>query len=308
MAKRTNQMANELRFDNRVAIVTGAGGGLGRTYALLLASRGAAVVVNDLGGSTQGEGKSNRAADLVVEEIKKNGGKAVANYDSVEDGAKIVQTAIDAFGRIDIVINNAGILRDVSFQKMTDKDWDLVYRVHLKGSYSVSKAAWPYLRDQGYGRIIMTASAVGLYGNFGQANYGACKLGLVGLGKALAIEGEKRNVFVNIVAPSAKSRMTESLLPPDLSAELTPECVAPIVAYLCHESNTHNGEIIEVAGGWIAQVQWQRSRGKYFGAEISAEKIAENWDQISDFENADHPKTSTESVASMSQYLTRSKL
>src|SRR5881392_995672 len=162
-------MADELRFDGRVALVTGAGGGLGRSHALLLASRGAQVVVNDLGGSHTGEGKSASAADKVVDEIKAAGGKAVANYDSVEDGDKIVKTAIDAFGKIDIVINNAGILRDVSFPKMTQADWDLVYKVHVLGAFKVTHAAWPHLRDQGYGRVIMTASAAGIYGNFGQA-------------------------------------------------------------------------------------------------------------------------------------------
>ena len=160
----------DLRFDGKVAIVTGAGGGLGRSHALLLAARGAKVVVNDLGGSFTGEGKSGGAADKVVAEIKAAGGEAVANYDSVEDGDKIVKTAIDAFGQIDIVINNAGILRDVSFPKMTQQDWDLIYKVHVLGAFKVTYAAWPYMRDQGYGRIIMTASAAGIYGNFGQAN------------------------------------------------------------------------------------------------------------------------------------------
>jgi len=168
-------MAKNLRFDGRVAIVTGAGGGLGKAYALLLASRGAKVVVNDLGSTHTGEGHSSKAADVVVDEIKKAGGEAVANYDSVEDGDKIVQTALDTWGRIDIVINNAGILRDTTFLKMTDKDWDLIYRVHLKGSYAVTKAAWPHMRDKEYGRIIMTTSAAGIYGNFGQSNYSAAK-------------------------------------------------------------------------------------------------------------------------------------
>src|ERR1044071_9474447 len=169
-------MTKELRFDGRVAIVTGAGGGLGRAHALLLASRGAKVVVNDLGGSHTGEGKSSSMADKVVAEIKDKGGEAVANHDSVEDGDKIVKTAIDAFGKIDIVINNAGILRDVSFQKMTQTDWDLVYRVHVLGAFRVSHAAWPYMRDAGYGRIVNTSSASGIYGNFGQANYFLAKL------------------------------------------------------------------------------------------------------------------------------------
>ena len=174
-------MGNELRFDGRVAIVTGAGQGLGRAHALLLASRGAKVVVNDLGGTATGGGKSSEAADKVVAEIKAAGGEAVANYDSVEDGGKIVQAALDHFKRLDIVINNAGILRDTTFHKMTEQDWELIYRVHVLGAFRVTHAAWPHMRDAGYGRIIFTSSAAGLYGNFGQANYSMAKLGLVGL-------------------------------------------------------------------------------------------------------------------------------
>nr|MBA3503705.1 SDR family NAD(P)-dependent oxidoreductase [Deltaproteobacteria bacterium] len=180
-------MSKELRFDGKVALVTGAGGGLGRSHALLLASRGAKVVVNDLGGSFTGEGKSASAADKVVDEIKAAGGQAVANYDSVEDGDKIIKTAIDAFGGIDIVINNAGILRDVSFQKMTQQDWDLVYKVHVLGAMKVTHAAWNHMRDKGYGRIINTASAAGIYGNFGQANYAMAKLGIHGFTQTLAL-------------------------------------------------------------------------------------------------------------------------
>src|SRR4051794_39686239 len=178
---------SDLRFDNRVAIVTGAGNGLGRSHALLLASRGAKVVVNDLGGTATGGGKSSAAADKVVEEIKKAGGEAVANYDSVEDGAKIVQAALDAWKRIDIVVNNAGILRDTSFQKLTEADWDLIYRVHVLGAYRVTHAAWNHMREAGYGRIVFTSSAAGIYGNFGQANYAMAKMGLVGLASTLAI-------------------------------------------------------------------------------------------------------------------------
>ena len=192
---------SDLRFENRVAIVTGAGNGLGRAHALLLAAHGAKVVVNDLGGGHTGAGKSSGAADKVVEEIKAAGGEAVANYDSVEDGAKIVQTALDTFKRVDIVINNAGILRDTSFPKMTDQDWDLIYRVHVLGSFRVTQAAWPHMRDAGYGRVIMTASAAGIYGNFGQANYSMAKLGLHGFAQTLAIEGLKRGIRVNTFAP-----------------------------------------------------------------------------------------------------------
>ena len=185
---------SEIRFDGRTVIVTGAGNGLGRCYAKQFAARGARVVVNDLGGSSFGDGADKAAANIVVDEIREAGGEAVANYDSVTDGEKIVQTAIDTYGRVDIVINNAGILRDSSFHKMEDRDWDLVFEVHVRGAYKVTRAAWPHMREQGYGRIVFTASAAGLYGNFGQANYSAAKLALHGLSQTLAMEGHKRNI------------------------------------------------------------------------------------------------------------------
>jgi 3-hydroxyacyl-CoA dehydrogenase/3a,7a,12a-trihydroxy-5b-cholest-24-enoyl-CoA hydratase len=296
-------MAKNLRFDGRVAIVTGAGGGLGKAYALLLASRGAKVVVNDLGGTHTGEGKSSKAADVVVEEIKKAGGEAVANYDSVEDGDKIVQTALDTWGRIDIVINNAGILRDTTFLKMTDKDWDLIYRVHLKGSYSVTKAAWPHMRDKGYGRILMTTSAAGIYGNFGQANYSAAKLALVGLANTLAIEGEKRNVLVNTIAPMAGSRMTETVLPPALVQALKPEYVAALVAFLAHESCTENGGLYEVGAGWVSKLRWERTKGFYFGEKINPDVIAQNWDKVTDWTGASHPTAASDSFSMVSEFI-----
>src|SRR5271166_5807582 len=252
----------DLRFDNRVAIVTGAGNGLGRSHALLLASRGAKVVVNDLGGGHTGGGKSSAAADKMVEEIKAAGGQAVANYDSVEDGAKIVQCALDTWKRIDILINNAGILRDTSFQKMTQEDWDLIYRVHVLGSFRVTHAAWNHMRDAGYGRVVFTASAAGIYGNFGQANYSMAKLGLVGLSNTLSIEGRKRGVLVNAIAPIAGSRLTETVLPKELIDALRPEYVSPLVAFLCHESCTETGGLFEVGGGYFAKLRWERTQGK----------------------------------------------
>ncbi|KAI8882406.1 NAD(P)-binding protein [Backusella circina FSU 941] len=200
-------MTQDIRYDGKVAIVTGAGGGLGKAYALYFSRRGASVVVNDLGVSNKGDGSSTKAADVVVDEILKQGGKAVANYNSVEEGAKIVDTALKAFGRIDIVINNAGILRDKSFARMSDSDWDLIQAVHVKGSYAVTKAAWPHMKKQKYGRIIMTASAAGLYGNFGQANYSAAKLALASFSASLAKEGIKDNIHCNTIAPMAASRM-----------------------------------------------------------------------------------------------------
>lgn len=248
----------EIRFDGKVAIVTGAGNGLGRVYAHQLASKGCKVVVNDLGGSIKGESNSTaaRPADVVVAEIKKAGGEAVANYDSVEFGEKIVKTAVDAYGTVDIVINNAGILRDVSFQKMTELDWDLIMKVHLKGSFSVSRAAWNIMREKNYGRIINTGSSAGIYGAFGQANYSAAKLGLWGFTQSLAKEGEKRNIRVNCIAPLAGTRMTETVMPKEVTEALKPDFVAPFVTYLCSDQCTDNGALYEVGAGFIAKQRW----------------------------------------------------
>jgi multifunctional beta-oxidation protein len=211
---------SSLRFDDRVVIITGAGGGIGKTYALEFASRGAKVVVNDLGLITMADGSKRKAADLVCEEIKSKGGIAVPNYNSVEEGEKIVETALNSFGRIDIVLNNAGILRDKTFHRMTDEDWDLVQAVHLRGSYKVTKAAWDHMIKQKFGRIINTTSAAGIYGNYGQANYSAAKLALHGLSLALAREGLKSNIRVNSIAPLAASKMTETVLPPEILENL----------------------------------------------------------------------------------------
>jgi 3-hydroxyacyl-CoA dehydrogenase/3a,7a,12a-trihydroxy-5b-cholest-24-enoyl-CoA hydratase len=284
---------SELRFDGKVAIVTGAGGGLGRSHALLLASRGAKVVVNDLGGSFTGDGKSSSAADKVVAEIKEKGGEAVANYDSVEDGDKIVKSAIDAFGKIDIVINNAGILRDVSFQKMTQQDWDLVYKVHVLGAFRVTHAAWNYMRDAGYGRIINTASAAGIYGNFGQANYAMAKLGIHGFTQTLALEGKKRNIIVNTIAPIAGSRMTETVLPKELLDALKPEYVSSLVAKLAHESTEDTGGLYEVGGGFYAKLRWERSTGKTFrlGRNITPEDVDASWKAVTQFDKTTHPES-----------------
>ena len=291
-------MSKELRFDGKVAIVTGAGGGLGRSHALLLASRGAKVVVNDLGGSFTGEGKSASAADKVVDEIKAAGGTAVANYDSVEQGDAIVKTAVDAFGRLDILINNAGILRDVSFQKMSQADWDLIYKVHVFGSYKCTAAAWGLMRDQGYGRIIMTASAAGIYGNFGQANYSMAKLGLHGFTQTLALEGKKKNVLVNTIAPIAGSRMTETVLPQNLIDALKPEFVSPLVARLCHESSEETGGLFEVGGGFMGKLRWERSTGKTFrlGRPITVEGVDSAWKDITQFDKTEHPDSVTSSM------------
>tara|TARA_R110002073_G_scaffold177151_3_gene335001 strand:+ start:35886 stop:38915 length:3030 start_codon:yes stop_codon:yes gene_type:complete len=291
-------MSKELRFDGKVAIVTGAGNGLGRSHALMLAARGAKVVVNDLGGGMGGEGQSSKAADIVADEIKAAGGEAAANYDSVVDGEKIVQTAMDTFGRIDIVINNAGILRDTSFAKMSEADWDLIYQVHVKGAYKVTAAAWPHMREQKYGRIIMTASAAGIYGNFGQANYSMAKLGVTGFANTLAREGGGRNIFSNTIAPLAGSRLTETVLPEELIKALKPEYVSPLVAWLCHEECDENGSLFEVGGGYFGKLRWERSEGKMYrvGRNITPDTIKGAWSEIIDFSNATHPADINESM------------
>ncbi|KAI4869559.1 NAD(P)-binding protein [Hypoxylon rubiginosum] len=285
-------MAGELRFDDQVVVVTGAGGGLGKAYATFFASRGAKVVVNDLGGSFKGEGNSTKAADVVVNEIKAAGGQAVANYDSVENGEKIIETAIKAFGRIDILLNNAGILRDISFKNMSDQDWDLVLKVHVKGSYKCARAAWPYFRKQKYGRVINTASAAGLFGSFGQANYSAAKLAMVGFTETLAKEGIKYNIIANVIAPIAASRMTETILPPDVLENLRPEWVVPLVAVLVHKSNTNEtGSIFEVGAGHVAKLRWERSSGLLLKADDSYTPgaILKKWDKVVDFSNPQYP-------------------
>ena len=301
---------SDLRFDDRVAIVTGAGGGLGRQHALTLAARGAKVVINDLGGSTDGAGSSSSAADKVVEEIKAMGGEAVANYDSVAEGEKIVQTAIDTWDRIDIVINNAGILRDVSFHKMDQKDWDLVYTVHVLGAQKVTQAAWPYMREQNYGRVVMTTSAAGIYGNFGQANYSSAKLAQLGLANTLAEEGRSKNIFVNTIAPVAKSRMTENILPPQLIDELKPEYISPLVAWLCHEDCPDTKGLFEVGAGYISKLRWERTMGHAFklGQELTPDAVAAKWDKIGDFDKSEHPADINASMVGMLGNITNPSL
>lgn len=290
----------DVRFDGRVAIVTGAGNGLGKEYALMLAARGAKVVVNDLGGGAFGEGAAAAPADNVVAEIKAAGGEAVANYESVEFGDKIVQTALDTWGRIDIVINNAGILRDKSLRKMTEDDWTLIYKVHMRGTYTITKAAWPHMNTQKYGRIVNITSAAGLYGNFGQTNYSAMKMGIVGFSLASAREGASNNIRVNIVAPLAGSRLTETVMKPEHVAALKASYVSPLVGYLACEANDHNGGIFEVGAGWIAQVRWQRSEGVLFDVakkNFSVEDVHKAFPKINDFEsNPGFPRDMTEAL------------
>ncbi|NUW45123.1 SDR family oxidoreductase [Nonomuraea rhodomycinica] len=271
-----------LRFDDRVAIVTGAGHGLGRSHALLLAERGAKVVVNDLGGALDGTGASAGPAAEVVELITKNGGQAVANADNVatpEGAQAIVQAAVDTFGKIDIVVNNAGILRDRSFGKMTVEEFDAVLAVHVRGSYLVSRAAYPYMKEAGYGRVVNTSSPAGLFGNFGQANYSTAKMGLVGLTRTIGIEGARNGIKANAIAPVAWTRMTESLLPAEFEAKFTPERVSALVAYLVHDSCEVSGEVFTVGGGKVARVMVAEGPG-WRSDDISPEAVADNWGAI----------------------------
>jgi NAD(P)-dependent dehydrogenase (short-subunit alcohol dehydrogenase family) len=271
----------ELGFDGRVAIITGAGGGLGRSHALELARRGALVVVNDVGVSVAGHGSAELPAERVVHEIVDAGGEAVASYDTVatvEGGQNIVQTALDTFGRVDILINNAGILRDKAFHKMEADMIEAVIDVHLKGALFVTQPAYRVMRDQGYGRIVSTTSASGLFGNFGQANYGAAKAGLTGLTRVLALEGARHNIRVNAIAPVARTRMTEGILG-DLAMKVAPEFVTPVVTYLAHESCDVTGHIYSVAGGRVARVFYAESPGVVL-TEVSAEAVRDNLSAI----------------------------
>jgi NAD(P)-dependent dehydrogenase (short-subunit alcohol dehydrogenase family) len=291
-----------IRFDNRVAIVTGAGNGLGRAHALLLGARGAKVVVNDPGGARDGKGGDSAVADHVVAEIKSAGGQAVANYDSVADragAANIVKTAVDAFGTVDIVVNNAGILRDKSFPNMTMDDYEFVVQVHLLGSVYVTHAAWPIMREKAYGRVVMTSSNSGIYGNFGQTNYSAAKLAVVGLMNTLRLEGQKYNIFVNSIAPVAGTRMTEDLMPPEIVAKLKPELVSPMVAYLCSEQCQYTGEIFAAGAGYYSIIEFREGAGVRLDGLPTIDDIADNIGRIADMGKQVRYRTSSEEVAAV---------
>ncbi|MDO8381210.1 SDR family NAD(P)-dependent oxidoreductase [Phenylobacterium sp.] len=275
----------DIRFDGKVAIVTGAGGGLGKQHALELARRGAKVVVNDLGGSMDGSGGSSAAADAVVEEIKAMGGEAFANGSSVTDDAGVahmVKQTMDQWGRIDVLIANAGILRDKSFAKMTMEDFELVLNVHLMGTVKPTKAVWEIMREQNYGRIVVTTSSSGMYGNFGQSNYGAAKLGIIGFMNTIRLEGQKNNIHINAISPVAATRMTENLMPPAILEKLKPEYVTPGVVYLASDE-APTGAILTAGAGAFALTRLYETEGVYLGeGGLSVEEVRDNWAKISD--------------------------
>ena len=281
----------DVSFENRVVSVTGAGNGLGKAYALELGKRGAKVVVNDLGGAVDGSGSGNSPADDVVNEIIENGGEAVANYDSVatkDGGESIVQTAVDSFGTVDAVINNAGILRDKSFANITEEEFSLIIEVHLKGTYFVTQPAFKIMKENNYGRIVNVASPSGLFGNFGQTNYGAAKMGIVGLTNVLAIEGAKYNIKVNVIAPTAYTRMTEALLPEDVGKLFSAELVTPMVTYLASEACEPTHEIFGVAAGRFARIGIITHEG-YVNTQATAEDIASNIEEIRTITDGSYP-------------------
>jgi NAD(P)-dependent dehydrogenase (short-subunit alcohol dehydrogenase family) len=291
----------EMRYDNRVVVITGAGVGLGRAYAHFFAQRGAKIVVNDLGTSHTGTGAASSAADTVVHEVKSFGGVAVANYDSVEFGEKIIKTAIDNFGRVDILINNAGILRDKAFKNMNKEDWDLIIRVHLNGVFACTKAAYPYMLQQKYGRIINVSSPSGLYGSYGQVNYSSAKAGIVGFSYALAKEGQKNNILCNVLAPFAATRMTETVLSKDILDKLKVDYIVPLAAYLCHESCEENGSVFEIGGRWISKLRWQRSEGEFFPGKFGPEEVRNKFKNICNFEKGEvsYPTDSSSGLSVM---------
>ena len=280
-----------INFENKTVVVTGAGNGLGKAYALEFANRGANVVVNDIGGSVTGDGSENAPADVVVEEINSSGGSAVANYDSVatkQGGESIIESALSNFGSVDAVVNNAGILRDKSFAKMEEDDLNAIIDVHLKGTFFVCQPAFIQMKEQGYGRFVNVSSPSGLFGNFGQLNYGAAKMGIVGLTNVLAIEGAKYNIKANVIAPNAATRMTETLFGEDMSNLLTVDNITPLVVYLASEQCEITHEIFSAGGGRFARIGISTDVG-YFNATAKAEDIFANIDEIRDLSNSIYP-------------------
>ncbi|WOD15989.1 SDR family oxidoreductase [Paraburkholderia kirstenboschensis] len=278
-----------IRFDGKVALITGAGAGLGRAHALAFAARGAKVVINDFGGSRDGTGSSSTAAQAVVDEIRKAGGTAIANGANVADPVQVqamVEQAMAEFGRVDILVNNAGILRDKSFAKLQAEDFKLVLDVHLHGSINCTKAVWDVMRAQQYGRILMTTSAAGMYGNFGQANYGAAKMALIGLMNVLSVEGRKNDIRVNTIAPVAATRMTEDVMPAEALQRIQPERVTPGVLYLCSEQ-APSKVILGAGGGTFSTATiMETAPVRLTDAELTPEGVAARFAEIADWTTA----------------------
>lgn len=299
----------DLSFDGRVVVITGAGQGLGKAYAIAFAKRGAKIVINDIGISVEAKSQTpSRLADVVVEEIRKAGGHAIANYDSVENAERIIQETIKHYGRVDIVINNAGILRDKAFHNMKVSDFNQVLSVHLKGTFLMCRCAWPYMRQQGFGRIINTSSVAGIFGNFGQANYSAAKLAIHGLTNTLAKEGESKNVFVNTIAPVAATRMTQGVLQSNILDSVNVDYIIPLVEWLAHPDSDVNGQLFEVGGGWIANLRWQRSKGVSFDYPMKAEDVRNRFDEVCNFDrDSEYPENGNSSVAKMFENFERNQ-
>ncbi|CBY22098.1 unnamed protein product [Oikopleura dioica] len=284
ISRASSRRTSTLGFEGRVAVVTGAGNGLGKEYALELGRRGASVVVNDFGG-VLGAGGSTSAADAVVAEIIAAGGSAKPNYASVEHASQIIDPVMEEFGKVDILINNAGILRDKNMLRISQEDWDDIISIHLTSAFKISQAVFPFMKENKYGKIVNTTSASGIYGNFGQVNYSAAKMGLVGLTKSIAIEGRKSNVHANAIAPLAASRMTEKVFPSVMLEKMDPKFVMPL--YLCHESCSETGSVFEVAAGWAAKIQTESAAGAVFAKskdEATLESVQEHFDALCDFE------------------------
>ena len=296
-----------IRFDGKVAIVTGAGGGLGRSHALEFARRGAKVVVNDLGGSVDGSGGASDMAEKVVQEIAEAGGEAIANGASVTDDdgiAGLIDQTMSAYGRIDILVNNAGILRDRTLHKMEIEDFEAVLNVHLMGTVKPTRAVWPIMREQSFGRVVVTTSSSGLYGNFGQSNYGAAKMAVVGLVNTIKLEGQKYNIHCNAVAPVAYTRMTSDLFPPEAEMLMTPERVTPAVIYLSGD-DAPTGVILCAGAGVFAKAEIVESFGAYLGEDASAEDIANNWDKIADMSGGKAPFMGSEQTGKFYEMATK---
>jgi NAD(P)-dependent dehydrogenase (short-subunit alcohol dehydrogenase family) len=268
---------SDIRYDGRVAVITGAAGGLGRSHALALARRGCALVLNDVGGGPRGDGRDRAPAELVAEEVRALGVDCIANADDIATtagGQAVVQAALDRFGRVDVVINNAGILRDSTFHKMSDEDWDQIFAVHGRGTFNVTRAAWVAMREARYGRVLMTTSGAGLWGNFGQTNYSAAKLAQIGMMNTLKLEGAKYGITVNAIAPVARSRLTETVMPGDLLEKLGPHPVSQLVVWLCSEACSETGAIYECGGGWYARTWLVQHPGTYLEPDaVTAERL-----------------------------------